>query len=99
MKMTETPERLVSKFIQLAKKRTELGEELNKGNGWNDLVSLGCTQKHWIHDIVDRSTKLQELFETVSTPPGSSLFRFHSSDKGPALPVEKTLKRDILSQL
>lgn len=68
MKLTDTPERLVKNFMKIAKECTELGEELNKSNGWNDLVSLGCTPKHWIHTFVDGSPKLQKLFETVSIP-------------------------------
>ena len=66
MKLTDTPDRLVKNFMEIAKERTELAEELNKGNGWNDLISLGCTPKHWIHTYVDESPHLQKLFETVS---------------------------------
>ena len=66
MKLTKTPDRLVKNFVKVAQKCKELGQEFDRGNGWNDLVSLGCTPKHWIHAFVDESPKLQKFFKMVS---------------------------------
>jgi hypothetical protein len=94
MKLTETPDRLVKKFMKLAKERTELAEELNKGNGWNDLVSLGCTPKHWLHTLVDRNKNLQKVFETVSIPRTSALVASTPLIKVWTSPMGKTLKQE-----
>ncbi|KIW69966.1 hypothetical protein PV04_02278 [Phialophora macrospora] len=79
MKLTVTPDRLVKKFREYAK--PELAEELNKGNGWNDLVSLGCTPKLWLHNLVDESPKLQKLFETPRSKQEQLPFELYSEKK------------------
>ena len=49
----------------------ELAHELDAEDGWSEIVSLGSTQKGWIHKFIDNHYQLRRLFRKVrrATPP------------------------------
>ncbi|KIX01971.1 uncharacterized protein Z518_07910 [Rhinocladiella mackenziei CBS 650.93] len=79
MKMGNTPKRLVEEYKTM--KCSEFRDEIKKGDGWNDLVSLGCTQKYWMHRFIDRNKHLQRLFETARSREEKLEFHLYSENK------------------
>ena len=66
-KLAETPPRSVSLLREYSERRLiELKNELDIGEGWTDLVSVAATPKGWFHKLIDRSPRLQRIFQEVS---------------------------------